>query len=196
MQENITHYLDNLPPDLLGLPGSGSIDILEMIPGSYNLNYHVRIGLKDIIFRVNIEQQSGLSNQIEHEFSVLKFVEGHCIAPRAFYYDDSRKHFDFDILIEDYLEGPPLSLQTEYLPEVAELLARLHSLDPAGMPFAIWQDPLAGTYELTRADLIGYKAAKNPDKKIIRLANLVQAKSAAQQSKRWASTDRLGKGAT
>jgi thiamine kinase-like enzyme len=184
MQENITHYLDNLPPDLLGLPGSGSIDILEMIPGSYNLNYHVRIGLKDIIFRVNIEQQSGLSNQIEHEFSVLKFVEGHCIAPRAFYYDDSRKHFDFDILIEDYLEGPPLSLQTEYLPEVAELLARLHSLDPAGMPFAIWQDPLAGTYELTRADLIGYKAAKNPDKKIIRLANLVQAKSVAKLSKR------------
>ena len=184
MQENITRYLDNLPSDLLELPGSGSIDILEMIPGSYNLNYHVRIGHKDFIFRVNIEQQSGLSNQIEHEFSVLKFVEGHCIAPRAFYFDDSRKHFDFDILIEEFLEGPPLSLQQVDLFEVAELLTRLHSLDPAGMPFAIWQDPLAGTHELTRMDLIGYKAAKNPDKKTIRLANLVQAKSAVQLSKR------------
>ena len=182
MQENITRYLKNLPPDILGLRSSGSIEILEMIPGSYNLNFHVRIDRKDFIFRVNIEQQSGLSNQIEHEFSVLHFVEGHCIAPRAFYFDDSRKYFDFDILIEEYLAGPLLSLQPECLPEVAELLTRLHSLDPAGMPFAIWQDPLAGTHELTRADLSGYKAAKNPDKKTIHLANMVQAKSEAQLS--------------
>lgn len=184
MQENITRYLKNLPPDILGLRSSGSIEILEMIPGSYNLNFHVRIDRKDFIFRVNIEQQSGLSNQIEHEFSVLKFVEGHCIAPRAFYFDDSRKYFDFDILIEEYLAGPLLSLQTESLPEVAELLTRLHSLDPADMPFASWRDPLAGTYELTRADLISYKAAKNPDKKTIRLANMVQAKSEVQLNKR------------
>jgi thiamine kinase-like enzyme len=184
MQENITRYLKNLAPELLGLRGTGSIDILEMIPGSYNLNFHVRIDQKDFIFRVNIDQQSGLSNQIEHEFSVLKFVEGHGIAPRAFYFDDSHKYFDFDILIEEYLEGPALSLQTEYLPEVAELLTRLHSLDPAGMQFAIWQDPLAETHELIRGDLIGYEALKNPDKKTIELAKMVMAKSEAQLSKR------------
>ena len=155
-----------------------------MAPGSYNLNFHVRIGQKDFIFRVNIEQQSGLAAQIEHEFNVLKFVEGHYIAPRAFHFDDSRQYFDFDILIEEYLAGPALSLEADYLPEVAELLTRLHSLDPAGMPFMIWQDPLADTYELIRGDLIGYEAVKNPDQKTIRLARVVLAKSEAQLSKR------------
>jgi thiamine kinase-like enzyme len=184
IEEKITHYLQNLPPAKLNLRGTGSIEILEMMPGSYNLNFHVRIDQKDFIFRVNIDQQSGLSNQIEHEFSVLKLLEGHGIAPRAFYFDDSRKCFDFDILIEEYLAGPPLSLQKKYLAEVAELLTRLHSLNPTGMPFVIWQDPLTETYELTRGDLIGYEAVKNPDKKTIGLANRVLAKSEAQLGKR------------
>ncbi len=155
-----------------------------MAPGSYNLNFHVRIGPRDFIFRVNIEPQSGLANQIEHEFSVLKFVEGHCIAPRAFYYDDSRRYFDFDLLIEEYLPGPALSLEADYLPKVAELLTRLHSLDPEGMPFMIWLDPLADTYELIRGDLVGYEAVKNPDKKTISLARVVLAKSEEQLSRR------------
>jgi len=184
MQEDIIRYLKNLSPDVLGLQTAGPVEILDMIPGSYNLNFLVRLDQKDFIFRVNIEQQSGLANQIEHEFRVLKFVEGHCIAPRAFYFDDSRKHFDFDILIEEYLTGPSLSLQKECLPEVAELLTRLHSLEADNRQFDSWQDPLAGNCELVREDLAGYKAEKNPDEKTIRLANLVQAKSAVQLSKR------------
>ncbi len=176
--------MEDLSPSILGLEDMGSIEILAMTPGSYNLNFHVRIDQKDFIFRVNIDPQSGLSNQIEHEFSVLKFVEGHGIAPQAFYFDDSHNYFDFDILIEEYLAGPALSLQTEYLPEVAELLTRLHSLDPAGMQFAIWQDPLAETYELIRGDLIGYEAVKNPDKKTIELAKMVLAIFEAQLGQR------------
>jgi thiamine kinase-like enzyme len=177
MQENIIRYLEDLPPDLLGLRDTGSIEVLQMTPGSYNLNFHVRVDQKDFIFRVNIDPQSGLSNQIEYEFSVLKFLEGHRIAPKAYHFDDSRKHFEFDILIEEYLGGPPLSLQKESLPEVAELLTRLHALDPRDMPFVIWQDPLAGIYELTRDDLTGYEAALSPDKKTISLAKKVLAKS-------------------
>jgi thiamine kinase-like enzyme len=177
MQENIIRYLEDLPPDLLGLRDTGSIEVLQMTPGSYNLNFHVRVDQKDFIFRVNIDPQSGLSNQIEYEFSVLKFLEGHRIAPKAYHFDDSRKHFEFDILIEEYLGGPPLHLQKESLPEVAELLTRLHALDPRDMPFVIWQDPLAGIYELTRDDLTGYEAALSPDKKTISLAKKVLAKS-------------------
>ncbi len=183
IEGKITQYLQNLPPAKLGLRDTGSIEILEMTPGSYNLNFHVRAGQKDFIFRVNIDPQSGLSNQIEHEFSVMKFLEGHGIAPQAFHFDDSRKYFDFDILIEEYLVGPPLSLQKKYLPEVAELLTRLHALDPGGRPFVIRQDPLAGIYEMTRGDLSGYEAAISPDKKTISLAQKVLAKSGALLSK-------------
>jgi len=183
MQENITRYLEDLPPDLLGLRDTGSIDILQMTPGSYNLNFHVRVGQKDFIFRINIEQQSGLTNQIKNEFGVLKFLEGHRIAPQVYHFDDSRTYFDFDILIEEYLEGPPLSLQKEFLPEVAELLTRLHALDPGGMPFVIWQDPLASTFELAHGDLAGYEAARSPDKKTIHLAKKVLAKFEALLNK-------------
>ena len=70
-----------------------------------------------------------------------------------------------------------MSLQKEYLPEVAELLTRLHALDPAGMPFVIWQDPLAGTCELIRGDLTGYETALSPDPKTISLAKKVLATS-------------------
>jgi thiamine kinase-like enzyme len=183
MQENITRYLEDLPPDLLGLRDIGSIEVLQMTPGSFNLNFHVRVGQKEFIFRVNIDQQSGLSNQIEYEFSVLKFLEGYRIAPTAYHFDDSRKHFDFDILIEEYLEGPALSLQKAFLPEVAELLTRLHALDPAGMPFVIWQDPLASTFELIHGDLTGYESTLSPDRKTISLAKKVLATSETQLNK-------------
>lgn len=184
LEEKITRYLQDLPPDLLGLRDIGAVEILKMTPGTYNLNYHVRIDQKDIIFRVNIEQQSGLANQIEHEFSVLKFLAGHRIGPQGYYYDDSRKFFDFDILIEEYLAGPPLSLHKEYLPQVAGLLARLHALEPGGGPFVTWHDPLAGIFDMTCDDLVGYKAAKNPDRKTIDLAHKVLAKSETQLKKR------------
>lgn len=177
MQEKIIRYLRNLPPDILGVWSIDTIEILEMISGSYNLNYHVRVDQKDFIFRINIEPQSGLSNQIEYEFGVLKFLEDHAIAPRAYHFDDRRKHFDFDILIEEYLAGPPLSLVKADLPEVAELLARLHALDPRGMPFVVRRKPLAGISALARSDLAGYAAKKSPDKKTIRLAKKVFAKA-------------------
>ncbi|CAB1074782.1 hypothetical protein D1AOALGA4SA_2601 [Olavius algarvensis Delta 1 endosymbiont] len=180
----ITRYLKDLPPSILGLEDTGAIEFLAMTPGSYNLNFHLKIEQKEFIFRVNIEQQSGLANQIEHEFNVLKFVEGHAIAPKAFYFDDSRKCFKFDILIEAYLAGPALSLQANSLPEVAELLTRLHALDPAGMPFMTWQDPLVNTYDYIRGDLVGYEAAKNPNKKTIGLARRALAVFEAQLGKR------------
>jgi thiamine kinase-like enzyme len=177
MEKKIVRYLQEIDPGIIGLEDIGSIDILEMTPGSYNLNYHVRVNQRDLIFRINVDQQSGLSNQIEHEFSVLTFLEGHRIGPKGFHFDDSKTYFDFDILIEEYLEGPPLSLEKEQLPKVAELLVRLHGLEPGGKPFAIWQDPMAGIYDLTIGDLTALEAAISPDRRTIGLAKKVLAES-------------------
>lgn len=128
-EKKIVHYLKQMPPRMIGLESLNLIEILDMTPGAYNLNYHVRVNEKKFIFRINIEQQSGLSNQIEVEFMVLKFLESQSIAPKVLHFDDSKKHFDFDILIEEYLEGPHLSLGQD-VSEVADLLAKLHSLKP------------------------------------------------------------------
>jgi glutathione S-transferase len=69
--QSIIQYLAQLPPALLGVDSTASIEILELTPGSYNLNLHVKVNMKEFIFRINIEQQSGLLNQIEYEFRKL-----------------------------------------------------------------------------------------------------------------------------
>ena len=174
-REKIISYLQDLPPNLLGLRKCDSIEILEMTPGAYNLNFHVRVSRKEFIFRINIEQQSGLSNQIEYEFKILKFLESHHIAPKAYHFDDSQKCFNFGILIEDYLEGSHLTLEKNMLSKVVDLLVRLHSLEPTGMSFVVWDDPLVNTFELARNDLIYYESKKTAIKKNIRLAKKLLA---------------------
>jgi thiamine kinase-like enzyme len=166
----IKPYLRKLPPARLDVDNTDSIEILEMTPGSYNLNFHVQVDKKEFIFRINIEQQSGLPNQVEYEFRILNFLAGHNIAPRAFHFDAGRDFFKFDILIEEYLQGPALSLERIGLSKVSELMAKLHALNPAGMPFVTWQDPLTDTYELARNDLLGYMAKKSTNRKTINLS--------------------------
>ena len=87
-----------------------SLEIHTMTPGSYNLNFHISVDIKEFIFRVNIDQQSGLSRQVAYEYNALKFLEGRGLAPDVYHLDDTRQHFEFDILIEQYLEGPHLLL--------------------------------------------------------------------------------------
>jgi len=180
--EKIVQYLKGLPPEVLEVQNIDSVEILEMVTGSYNINFHVRVDQKEFVFRVNIDQQSGLSNQIEYEFMVMKFLESHNIAPKAYYFDDSQERFDYPVMIEEYLEGSILSLETEkniseVISKVAELLARLHSLEPGDIPFITWRDPLTDTYELARNDLIDYEAKRSPEKKIISLAKKVLVKT-------------------
>jgi thiamine kinase-like enzyme len=81
--------------------------------------------------------------------------------------DDTRQHFDFDILIEQYLEGPHLSLEKSQMTDVAGFLAKLHSLHPHGMNFITWQDPLKDTYNLVKKDIVHYETRKTAEKKII-----------------------------
>ncbi len=173
----IKQYLRDLPPEILGVQNTESVEILEMTPGAYNLNYHVRVNDRKFIFRVNIEQQSGLPNQIEYEFEALKFLEGHRIAPKVYHLDNTKERFDFGILIEECLEGPYLGLESEEVPEVAELLVRLHSLVPGDLPLMVWRDPWADTYEQARRDLIEYEAKGTPEKEVIGLARELLART-------------------
>ena len=125
------------------------------------------MGAKEFIFRVNIDQQSGLSKQVEYEYNTLKFLDGHGLAPDVFHMDDTRQYFEFDILIEQYLEGPHLSLEKSYILQVAALLAKLHSLDHHEVNFISWQDPLKDTYEFVGNDIAHYKTRRTAEEKII-----------------------------
>ena len=175
-EKKMVDYLKQMPPQVMGLESVDSIEILDMTPGAYNLNYHVRVNAKKFIFRINIEQQSGLSNQIEVEFTVLKFLAGQRIAPEGLHFDDSKKYFEFDILIEEYLEGPHLSLGQD-VSAVADLLARLHSLKPVNLPCVAWQDPLRDTYALVRSDLEKFETHKTASQEMITLTKKVLKKA-------------------
>jgi thiamine kinase-like enzyme len=174
----IKRYLMELPPALLGVESGRSVEILGMIPGSYNLNFHVRINHKEFMFRINVEQQSGIANQVAYEFNVLNILKGHRIAPKAYYFDAGRDHFNFDILIEEYLPGPPLALEQRDIVKVAPLLVKLHSIDPRASNLVTWHDPLAATFDLARNDLNGYQTKKSSNKKIIDLAEQLLAEAA------------------
>jgi thiamine kinase-like enzyme len=176
IENKIVHYLKHMSPGMIGLESIGSVAILDLTPGTYNLNYHVAVNEKKFIFRINIEQQSGLSNQIEVEFRVLKFLESQGIAPMALHFDDSKKDFDFDILIEEYLQGPHLSPEEDFV-EAADLLARLHSLKPVNLPCVIWNAPLKETYELARRDLEEYEAKNTSNSETIKLAKKLLEKA-------------------
>ena len=160
-------YLKNIAPGILGVQNMASVDIHKMTPGSYNLNFHISVESKEFIFRVNIDQQSGLSRQIQYEYNALKFLQGHGLAPDVYHLDDTRQYFEFDILIEQYLEGPHLLLEKSYLPQVAASLAKLHSLDHHGVNFISWPDPLKDTYEFVQNDIAHYKTRKTAEEKII-----------------------------
>ena len=174
----IKPYLRKLPPALLGVDNTDAIEILEMTPGSYNLNFHVQVNKKEFIFRINIEQQSGLLNQVENEFRILKFLAGRNIAPRVFHFDAGRDYFKFDILIEEYLQGPSLSLAQIDLSKVPVLMAKLHALNPKGIPIVTWQDPLTDTFELARNDLVEYTSKKSKNSKIINLSKKLLTEAA------------------
>jgi thiamine kinase-like enzyme len=169
-RNKIKQYLTGLPPNILGVPDTESIEILDMLPGSYNLNFHVRVHQKEFIFRINIEPQSGLANQIEYEFQILKYLHNQRIAPEVYHFDDSRQCFDYDVLIEEYLEGPYLTLENNDLEKVADLLTRLHSLKSKKMQWVTWHDPLPDTYALAQNDLKYYESRGAANIKTIRLA--------------------------
>ena len=167
LRKRIEKYLKNIPPGILGVQNMESLEIHKMTPGSYNLNFHISVDIKEFIFRVNIDQQSGLSRQVAYEYNALKFLEGRGLAPDVYHLDDTRQHFEFDILIEQYLEGPHLLLDKPHITQVAALLAKLHSLDHHGGNFISWQDPLKDTYDFVRSDIAHYKTRKTAEKKII-----------------------------
>jgi thiamine kinase-like enzyme len=167
LSKHIEKYLKNISPGVLGVQSMEPLEIHKMTPGSYNLNFHISVDTKELIFRINIDQQSGLNKQVAYEYNALKFLEGHGIAPDVYHLDDSRQFFEFDILIEQYLAGSHLLLDRSHVMQVAALLAKLHSLDHHAVKFISWQNPLKDTYEFVQKDIAHYKTRKTADENII-----------------------------
>ncbi len=177
LEQQIVQYLGKLPGSVLGVDSTQPVEILDMTPGAYNLNFHVAIDGKRFIFRVNIQQQSGLAEQIDYESAVMVYLYPYHITPMIYHVDNTKSFFDFDVLMEEYLEGPYISLTEAEMPAVAALLAKLHSLDPHKVPLITWSHPLEDTLQLVLSDLQEYKAKKSAEARVIALTERFLAKA-------------------
>lgn len=175
-ESKIVDYLSRLSPELFGMDTIDSIKIVNMCQGSYNLNFHVRINHTDYNFRINIDQQSGLADQIKYEYDVLKFIDGQDIAPRAFLFDDQCQFFDFAIMIQEFFEGRYLTLSDQDVFSAAVLLSKLHRLSPVQRTFIEWKDPLPDTYRFVENDISAYASIKSHDKQLLHLARKTLAR--------------------
>ncbi len=176
-EEKIQRYLKDLSPEVLELRSIDSVDILALTPGAYNLNYHVQINQRSFIFRVNIDQQSGLTDQIDYEYAALNFLSPQRIAPRAYHIDTSKTFFDFDILIEEYLAGPYLEYKPDQIRQVAKLLAELHSLPALDKAFMIWHDPIEHNHNFVNQDIVQFRSMPAADQQTLRLAAHLMTKT-------------------
>ena len=96
--------------------------------GEYNENYLVEIDKLKFVFRVNLYQQSGLSNQIEYEFRTLRFLEDFGITPRPVFYDDSKRFFKNDIVVYSYVHGRFPGYNKIEVAAIAKTFNLLHSI--------------------------------------------------------------------
>jgi thiamine kinase-like enzyme len=173
MEEKIIQYLRYISFEKIQDFSHKNINILGMTPGAYNLNYHISVNGFRFIFRINIRPQSGLQNQIEYEFNILKYLEKYNIAPKVYFMDNSKRHFEYDILIEEYLEGEWTTLYEQDMLGVSNLLAKLHSIEPLNINIIEWNNPLINTYELVHNDLLEYSLKQSADRGVIKKVNKI-----------------------
>lgn len=129
MKLKIKTYFESLNPKVLGLKRVKVSSVKKLGMGKSNLNYLVDAGKKFVI-RFNIDKKN--KGKTKREYLALNAVERLNIAPKVRVLDTSKKHFDMDFLILDYLEGKSLEgkkLSNSLIKNLARMSARMHQID-------------------------------------------------------------------
>jgi predicted Ser/Thr protein kinase len=106
----------------------GDFDVYFLAQGEYNINFVIDDKTKKWVFRVNTGSQLQLHNQIRYEYEALKRLEISSVTPRVYFVDDSKRYFDYGILIMEFLEGRPLQYNRD-LSKAAHIFSKIHGLD-------------------------------------------------------------------
>jgi thiamine kinase-like enzyme len=111
--------------------GKEKVSVEKLPFGAWNFNYMAKVGDKKYVFKIYSKLKSFgfFSNLGETEYKALKLVEDLGIAPKTVIFDDSKAILDNDVLVYEYLEGGWLKKEEDSVKKVAEILAKLHSLD-------------------------------------------------------------------
>jgi aminoglycoside phosphotransferase (APT) family kinase protein len=122
--------------------------VLSLAQGEYNMNYRIRQGDQQWVFRVNVGTQIGHADQITYEFKALRLLGNSGVTPRPYFCDDTLEHIPHGVLLMEYLPGEPLDYRRD-LEAAAGVLARIHSqLVNQGENHLIREEkPLSMTFE-------------------------------------------------
>ena len=132
MKSKIREYMESLDPKQFGLKTKLKVKtIFKLGQGTGNLNYLVVVNNKKFVFRINMDHKNKTKSR--KEFNSLKIVEKYSIGPKTRLIDESRKIFDTDFIILDYIEGKTVDKTKDYLKpkmyrEIGKLCAKLHSI--------------------------------------------------------------------
>lgn len=133
----------------LGLPEGVPVAVRPLARGEYNANFtfvHPVTGAK-LLFRVNLGSQMHLDDQIGYEARALALLEPSGRTPRVLFVDSSKEHFGKGVLVEEWLDGRPLSYDTD-LGVAAEILADVHAVAlPDGRGLVAPDDPLGAVID-------------------------------------------------
>lgn len=125
--DKIKNYIIN-NKSLGSLKLNKDIKVSFLAQGEYNINFTIEDLNKKYVFRVNTGSQLNLDNQIIYEYNALKTLEISKVTPKVYYVDNSKKHFDYGILIMEFLEGFPLNYDKD-LNKASNIFGKIHSLD-------------------------------------------------------------------
>lgn len=138
MTIKIKNYFEKLEPNQLGIDKKIKVSYIKKLgQGTSNLNYLVKlVGVKNkFIFRMNMNLTD--KKKSRREFNGLKAIENLGISPVAIILDDSRKDFDTDFLIIEYIDGKTLNNSSIYMKDkmiigVSRMLGKIHSIKIKG----------------------------------------------------------------
>jgi aminoglycoside phosphotransferase (APT) family kinase protein len=126
------YFGEILKPSDLGLKDKLVVtNVRKLGQGTSNLNYLVIANGRKFIFRLNMDPKN--KKKSRKEYDSLRLIERYDFGPKAWFIDESRKHFDSDFIIISYLDGKTIDKLSEYLKpqmirKIALLCAKLHSV--------------------------------------------------------------------
>jgi len=149
LEKDLKNYLSTYLLPFLKFPPSINYEITDKIISNYNINVIFKIDDEKYLLRINIQQQSGLQNQIEYEYKIHKYLNRFGITPKVFLIDTSKEWLPYDFMLEEFINGIHIDYdEPESIRAAAKILSKLHKAPLPKPNFLItWEDPLLNLLE-------------------------------------------------
>ncbi len=124
----IESYLSSIAPAVLGGKCSSISSIRYVGAGTRHFNYLADTDADVFLFRFSLKKNP--EEHAEYEHSALKLISGLGFAPESLIKETRNSFFGTPFLVIKFVKGKsPTELTPELIKEIAELMARLHSID-------------------------------------------------------------------